>query len=281
MSPYEISVVSLISINVILALSLNLIMGLCGQINLGHAAFYGAGAYTAAILAKMGFGPWLTLPAATICAGAAGLVVGFCSLRVRDDSLAIATMAVGLIFVGVVQQNDFLGGEVGISGIPSPWSRLTLGAIALVSASLVAAFCLYVQHSWLGFAFRAVAADEQAARTIGVDDRWYKIFAFSLGTGIAGFAGALFAYYLRTVGPDAFGIATSFSLLPMIILGGLGSVGGCIVASAGLTIFPELFRFAQDYKLLTFGVLLIIVIFVFPDGLGGIPAQLRSLRARR
>ena len=281
MSTYELSVLSLISINIILALSLNLIMGLCGQISLGHAAFYGVGAYAAALLAKAGMGAWVTLPAATLAGAVAGFVVGICSLRVRDDSLSIATMAVGLIFVGVVQQSDFLGGEIGVSAIPSPWTRPTLCLVAVLSAAAVAAINLYIRQSWLGFAFRAVAVDEQAARMIGIDDRWYKIVAFALGTAMAGYAGALFAYYLRTVGPDAFSVATSFSLLPMIILGGLGSVGGCILAAAGLTLFPELFRFAQDYKLLIFGLLLIAVIFVFPDGLGGVPARLRALRARR
>jgi branched-chain amino acid transport system permease protein len=276
MTTYELSVTSLIGINIILALSLNLIMGLCGQVSLGHAAFYGIGAYIAALLAKMGFGPLVVLPSAALGTALAGFIVGFGSLRVRDDSLAIATMAIGLIFVGLVQQSDFLGGEIGISGIRTPWPRTIFAVVTTVSALVTVGFCLYVQHSWLGFAFRAVAVDEQASRAVGIDDHWYKIIAFSIGTAIAGYAGALFAYYLRSIGPDTFGVATSFGLLPMIILGGLGSVWGCVVATTALTLFPEVFRFAQDYKLLVFGILLIVVVFVLPEGLAGIPGQIRS-----
>jgi branched-chain amino acid transport system permease protein len=277
MTTYELSVLSLICINVILALSLNLIMGLCGQVSLGHAAFYGIGAYVTAVMAKMGYGPSIVLPCAVLGAGFAGFIVGFSSLRVRDDSLGIATMAVGLIFVGLVQQSDFLGGEIGISGIRTPWPRPMFAAVAAISAVATIGFCLYIQYSWLGFAFKAVAVDEQAGRAVGIDDHWYKIIAFSIGTGLAGYAGALFAYYLRSIGPETFGVATSFGLLPMIILGGLGSVWGCVLATAVLTIFPEVFRFAQDYKLLVFGLLLIFVVFVLPDGLAGIPGQFRSL----
>jgi branched-chain amino acid transport system permease protein len=199
MTTYTLSLISLVGIYVILALSLNLIMGLCGQVSLGHAAFYGIGAYVAALLAKAGHGPLVTLPLATLGAGMAGFVVGACSLRVRDDSLAIATMAIGLIFAGIVPQNDFLGGQIGIANIPAPWTRPNLAIVTLLSAIATAALCLYIEHCWLGFAFRAVAADEQAGRLIGIDDRWYKIVAFAIGTAIAGFAGALFGIYLRNV----------------------------------------------------------------------------------
>jgi branched-chain amino acid transport system permease protein len=269
MTTYTLSLISLVSIYIILALSLNLIMGLCGQVSLGHAAFYGIGAYIAALLAKAGYGAWVTLPCATLGAGVAGFLVGACSLRVRDDSLAIATMAIGLMFAGIVPQSDFLGGQIGIPNIPSPWTRPVLTAVTLLSAVATVVICIYIERCWLGFAFRAVASDEQAGRMIGIDDRWYKIVAFAIGTAIAGYAGALFAFYLRTVGPEAFGVATSFSLLPMIILGGLGSVAGCIVAATALTLFPEVFQFARDYKLLIFGLLLIAVVFLMPDGIAG------------
>src|SRR4051812_31814152 len=134
MTTYQLSVLSLISINVILALSLNLIMGLCGQVSLGHAAFYGIGAYITGLMVTNGFGPALVLPCAVLGTAFAGFIVGFSSLRVRDDSLGIATMAVGLIFVGVVQQSDFLGGEIGISGIRTPWPRDVFAMIAVISA---------------------------------------------------------------------------------------------------------------------------------------------------
>jgi branched-chain amino acid transport system permease protein len=280
LSSYELSIVTIVGINIILALGLNLITGMCGQISLGHAAFYAIGAYTAGVMLRGDLSIWLVLPAATIFGGVAGVIVGISALRVRDDSLSIATMAVGLIVYGYVRHNDFLGGELGITFIRAPWSRETLGLVCIGSALAVALLCIYIKQSWLGFAFRGVSVDDQAVRTIGVDDHWYKIIAFSLGTAMAGYAGALFTLYLRSVGPEAFGVGTSFALLPMIILGGLGSVWGCVIASTLITIFPEFSSFANDYKQLIFGLLLVVVVFVFPGGLAGIPKQL-GLSGRR
>jgi branched-chain amino acid transport system permease protein len=278
---YELSIITLVCINLILALSLNLIMGMCGQISLGHAAFYAIGAYAAAVILRAGLGIWLVFPAAVLIAAIGGAVVGACSLRVRDDSLAIATMAVGLIVYGYVRHNSFLGGELGITRIPAPFSRTQLCVFCVASAAGMIALCAYVRSSWLGFVFMGVAVDDQAVRTIGIDDRWYKMIAFSLGTGLAGYAGALLTLYLRSVGPSAFGIETSFALLPMIVLGGLGSVFGCVIATTVITVFPEISMFAYNYKQLLFGLLLIVVIFLFPDGLAGIPQQVRSALAMR
>ncbi len=281
MGAYELSVVTLIGINVILALGLNLITGFCGQISLGHAAFYGIGAYATALLAKAGLPVWLVLPAAMAAAGLAGALVGFISLRVRDDFLAIATMAVGFIFVGIVKESDFLGAEVGITGIPGTGlGREAFVVLVLVAAGAVIAFSLYVRASWLGFVFDGVAADEQAARTIGIDDRRFKLAAFATGTALAGLAGGLLAYYLRSIGPEAFGFITSITILAMVVVGGMGSVLGCTIAAAGLTMMPDLLRFADDYKLLIYGLLLFAVMRFLPDGLAGVARTLRRRMAR-
>lgn len=277
MSAYELSVLTLVGMNVILALSLNLITGFCGQVSLGHAAFYGMGAYTVALVAKLGAPIWLALPAGMAVSGAIGLLVGFCSLRVRDDFLAIATMAVGFIFLGVIKGSDRLGGEVGISGIPgSGFGREGFAVLVVGVAVAVILFCLYVRRSWLGFAFTAVAADETAAQTIGIDDRNYKLVAFTIGTAIAGLAGGLLAYYLRFVGPEAFGFLTSVSVLLMVAFGGMGSVFGCVMGAALLTLMPEVLRFTQDYKLLIFGVLLFVVMRFFPEGFAGLVRMVQS-----
>jgi branched-chain amino acid transport system permease protein len=273
---YELSIITLVCINIILALSLNLIMGMCGQISLGHAAFYAIGAYAAAVVLRAELSVWLIFPVALVAAGIGGAVVGACSLRVRDDSLAIATMAVGLIVYGYVRHNSFLGGELGITGISAPFSRTGLSILCLISAIAMIALCIYVRSSWLGFVFKGVAVDDQAVRTIGIDDQWYKMIAFSIGTALAGYAGALLTLYLRSVGPAAFGVETSFALLPMIVLGGLGSVFGCVIATTVITVFPEISMFAYNYKQLLFGLVLIFVIFLFPDGLAGLPRQLGS-----
>lgn len=272
MTSYLLSIVTLVGINVILALGLNLITGFCGQISLGHAAFYGIGAYTTALAAKAGLPVWSTLPAAMVAAGAAGLLVGLCSLRVRGDFLAVATMAAGFIFIGIVRQNDVLGGEVGIGGVPGPLSKEGFVSLVVVLTILAIAFCVHVRRSWLGFSFSAIADDDQAAQLLGIDNRSFKITAFCAGTALAGLSGGLLAYYLRGVSPEAFGFVTSISVLSMVVLGGMGSVAGCVIAASVLTVMPDLLRFADDYKLLIFGLLLFVVMRFAPGGLAALPA---------
>lgn len=265
---YEMSILTLIGINVILALSLNFISGFCGQISLGHAAFYGMGAYAAALAAKAGTPIWLVIPIAAAVASIIGFFVGIAAARVQEDFLAIATMAVGFIFLGVVKSSEMLGGEMGLIGVPAPETGPTgFVILVLTLAGATAALCFYVSKSWLGFAFGAVADDEFAARAIGIDDRNFKVAAFTIGTAIAGMAGGLFTYYLRSVGPDAFGFFASVAILLMVVLGGMGSVVGAILGAVVLTLLPEMLRFAENYKLLIFGALLFSIMRFLPGGL--------------
>ena len=162
---YEISLLTTIAISVMFALSLNLITGFCGQISLGHAAFLGVGAYVSALLSKAGVPFLLTIPVAMLFAGALGLVVGLASLRVRADFLAITTMGVGFLFVGVVRQQDWLGGEMGLSGFPgSGLSKFGFMLLALSMAGLTAGISLYIQRAWIGRVFNGIAADEDTMR---------------------------------------------------------------------------------------------------------------------
>lgn len=267
MGAYETSLLMLIAINVILALSLNLISGLCGQVSLGHAAFFGAGAYATALLAKAGVGLAVTLPVAMVVAGVIGMIVGLCSLRVRDDFLAIATMAAGFLFLGVVRTTEALGGELGISQIPDAGLGAVFPYFVVGCAVLTGVLCGIVKRSWLGFAFDAVSADEVAARSIGIDTPRYKLAAFVLGTALAGAAGCLYAYYLGAVGADAFGFPVSVMILAMVVIGGMGSLWGSVLAATLLTLMPEWFRFINDYKLLVFGLLLFVMMRFVPRGL--------------
>lgn len=271
MGIYEVSLATVVCINIILAISLNLISGYCGQISLGHAAFYGIGAYTAALMAKAGLPGPINLLAAMAVAGAAGVVVGMASLRVREDFLAITTMGVGFLFLGIVrQQESLLGGELGISSIPSfGLGKVEFFVMALVLAGLAAAFSLYIKRSWMGFAFEAVADDEDTARMLSVDVPAYKLSAFALGTALAGLAGGLYCYFARFIVPDDFGFLTSISILSMVAVGGIGSVYGVIVGAALLTLMPEFFRFISDYKLFVYGALLFVVMRFAPEGLAG------------
>ncbi|RTZ99651.1 MAG: branched-chain amino acid ABC transporter permease [Deltaproteobacteria bacterium] len=262
-------------INIILALSLNLITGFCGQISLGHAAFYGIGAYCTALLAKIGMPLPLTLLAGTILAGGVGLIVGLTSLRVRDDFLAITTMGVGFLFVGIVRQQDLLGGEMGISAIPSSGlGKIGFLLLVLVFVVLVTIWNLFVKKSWMGFAFDAVADDEDTARLLSVDVAAYKLAAFAMGTALAGLAGGLYVYFARFIVPDDFGFIMSISILSMVAVGGIGSVAGVLSATIILTLMPEFFRFVSDYKLLIYGALLFFVMRFAPGGMAGFVRRL-------
>ena len=272
MGVYELSLATVVCINIILATGLNMITGYCGQISLGHAAFYGIGAYTAALMAKAGFAGPVSLLAAMLLAGSVGAVVGLTSLRVREDFLAITTMGVGFLFLGIVrQQESFLGGELGISSIPSfGLDKAGFLVLVLSLAGLSTAFSFYVKKSWMGFAFEAVADDEDTARVLTVDVPGYKLAAFALGTALAGLAGGLYTYFARFIVPDDFGFITSISVLSMVAVGGIGSVFGVIAGTALLTLMPEFFRFISDYKLLVYGALLFAVMRFSPEGLAGL-----------
>lgn len=270
MGIYEISLATMVCINIISAVGLNMITGFCGQISLGHAAFYGVGAYTAALTAKAGVPLSVSLLTGLILAGIVGVIVGLTSLRVREDFLAITTMGVGFLFVGIVRQQEVLGGELGISSIPSHGlGKLGFLALVILLAALTAAFSLYIKRSWMGFAFDAVADDEDSARVLSVDVASYKLAAFAMGTAMAGLAGGLYTYYARFIVPDDFGFIPSITVLCMVTVGGIGSVFGVVVATVILTLMPEFFRFISDYKLFVYGALLFAVMRFAPEGLAG------------
>lgn len=278
MGIYEISLATVVGINIILALGLNMISGFCGQISLGHAAFYGIGAYTAALLAKTGTPLPAAIMAGMVLSGVAGLIVGLTSLRVRHDFLAITTMGVGFLFLGIVRQQEALGGEMGVSGIPAPGlDKVAYLILVLVLAALFTGFSLWIKHSWMGFAFDAVADDEDTARVVSVDVAAYKLTAFAMGTAIAGVAGGLYTFFARFLMPDDFGFITSITILAMVAIGGIGSVFGVIVATIILTLMPEFFRFISDYKLLVYGTLLFAVMRFAPEGLAGFARSIVGL----
>jgi branched-chain amino acid transport system permease protein len=282
MSAYLYSVLAIVGINIMLAVSLNMITGFCGQFSLGHAAFYGSGAYATACLAAGGAPLPLALFGGIATAGALGLAVGFASLRLRDDFLAVTTIGVSFLFVGFVRKQAWLGAEMGISKIPPSG----LGAngntlLILVCALATIAFSLYVRRSWMGFGFRAVSDDEDTARTIGIPASAYKLVAFTLGTAIAGLAGGLYAYFTQFIVPDSFGFIVSVTLMAMVVVGGTGSTLGVVAAAIILTLLPELFRFINDYRLLIFGGLLIFVVRFAPEGMAGLArAVIRLGRTR-
>ncbi|MBU2631148.1 MAG: branched-chain amino acid ABC transporter permease, partial [Proteobacteria bacterium] len=187
-----------------------------------------------------------------------------------EDFLAIVTMGVAFLFVGIVRQQEFLGGEMGISNIPSHgMTKIAYLCLVLLFAGLAILFSWHVKRSWMGFAFDAVADDEKTAMVLGLDVKSYKLTAFAMGTAMAGLAGGLYAYYTRFIVPDTFGFIESITILSMVAVGGIGSTFGVVVATILLVLMPEFFRFINDYKLLLYGVLLFSVMRFAPEGLSG------------
>ncbi len=271
MSAYAFSVLAITGINVMLAVSLNMITGFCGQFSLGHAAFYGAGAYAAAFFAAGGSPVPLALIAGILVASMLGIVVGFASLRLRHDFLAVTTIGVSFLFVGFVRKQPWLGAEMGISRIPPSGLGSEGNALLILACALgTIALSLYVHRSWMGFGFRAVGDDEDTARSIGISVSAYKLVAFTLGTAIAGLAGGLYAYFTQFIVPDSFGFIVSVMLMAMVVIGGTGSTSGVVAAAILLTLLPEMFRFINEYRLLIFGGLLVLVMRFAPGGLAGL-----------
>jgi branched-chain amino acid transport system permease protein len=267
---YEISIITIMGISIIGALSLNLILGFCGQISLGHAAFLGIGAYTSAMLTKSGVPFVAAVIAGMLLAGIFGILVGFASLRVREDFLAITTMGVGFLFLGIVRKQDFLGGEMGIAMIPDPGlGKVGFMVLVLLLAAILALFSIYLKRSWMGFTFDAVADDEDTANLVGINVSRYKLIAFAMGTAFAGLAGALYAHNIKFIDPESFGFIESITILSMVVIGGTGSVWGVTLAAVLLSVFPMWFQFIDDYKLLVYGGLLCTIMLFSPDGLSG------------
>jgi branched-chain amino acid transport system permease protein len=268
---YEISLLTVMGISIIAALSLNLIVGFCGQISLGHAAFLGIGAYTSAMLTKSGVPFFAAMIAGMLLAGIIGILVGYASLRVRDDFLAITTMGVGFLFLGIVRKQDALGGEMGIAMIPDPgFGKVGFMVLVLLLAVILAVFSSYLKRSWMGFTFDAVADDQDTARLVGINVSRYKLIAFAMGTAFAGLAGVLYAHNVKFIDPESFGFVESITILSMVVIGGAGSVWGVTVAAGVMSIFPMWFQFIDDYKLLVYGGLLCSIMLFSPDGLNGI-----------
>ena len=267
---FEISLLTAMMISIIGSLSLNLITGFCGQVSLGHVAFVGIGAYTASLMTKAAIPFFAALVAGMILAGIFGVFVGLASLRVRHDFLAITTMGVNFVFLGFVRQQEWLGGELGVSSIPDPGLG-KLGFLALVFGCvvLVVLLSLQIRRSWMGYVFNAISEDEDTASMLGLDVSQYKLIAFALGTSLAGLAGGLYAHHVRFIYPDSFAFVESITLLAMVVVGGNGSIWGVILASAFLSLLPQWFQFIDDYKLLLYGSLLFAVMRFSPGGLAG------------
>jgi branched-chain amino acid transport system permease protein len=271
--PYVLRIVTMTCIFAIFAASWDLLAGYTGQVNFGHALFFGAGAYTSALLSlKLGLSPWATIWAGAAVALVFGFVVGYLCLRLRGSYLSLATLAFPLIALGVLFAfPDFSGGELGISGLRrltvTPASNYYVAAISM----LVIIFALWIfADSKFGIVLHAIRDDEVAARASGINTLRYKLMVFAIAGAAAGFAGALFAHYLRVAGPSTLEVALSFQVVIWGIFGGVATVYGPVAAVFILYPLTEWLgswgQFGQ-LRLLVFAVIVLLVLLFMPRGL--------------
>jgi branched-chain amino acid transport system permease protein len=286
------SILIVAALNVVLAMSLNLILGYAGQLNLGQAGFYGIGAYVSTLLVKLAFWPWwLAFLGGTVAAGIAGVAVSAFAVRLKGHYLGIASLGFALVTYNVLMSwVDLTQGPLGIYGIapPPPWTIPGLGRIRFNDAVnlfyLVAGFAFLVYllldsllRSPVGETLRAVREDEVSAASLGIDGPRWKVFAFGLGSAIAGAAGCFYASYVGTLVPDSFFITESFTMMAMAIVGGLGTMIGPVIGAVLLTFLPELLRGIGDLRLVVYGLALTLVVLFLP---GGIVEGWQRLRGR-
>ncbi len=287
---YHTNVMITAFIYVILGLGLNIVVGLGGLLNLGYAAFFGVGAYTYGLIWKYigpsfvaaGMDPgwlfWISLPLAGIIATLFGILLSLPVLRLRGDYLAIITLAFGEIFRMVMQNSgDLTGGATGISLIPRPWffgqklpptkAATYIYFIAIVLVIITIFVVRRIEDSRVGRALEAMREDEVACEAMGIDLVKNKLITFALGAFWAGIAGVLMAAQTTYINPDSFTLWESIIILMAVVIGGTGSIPGVIGGAILLKLLPEYFRALAQYRMLIYGIAMILVIIFKPDGL--------------
>jgi len=275
-NPYTLGITNLIAIHAIVVLGLNLFIGYAGQISLGHAAFFGLGAYGSAI-ATVNFelNPWLAMVLVAAIVALIALIIGVPILRLSGHYLAMATLGLNFVFHSILLQwDEVTGGPSGFSGIPylsigghEFWDEVSLHYLIWTFAMLALLLCLNLVRSGVGRGLAALAGDETAAAALGVNIRNAKVKVFVLSAILASFAGSLFAHTYAFVSPDSFGIFTSADMVIMVVIGGMGSIWGSLFGAAFITLLPEWMELFETYKDFVHGGILVLVLMFLPQGL--------------
>jgi branched-chain amino acid transport system permease protein len=286
---YAVYVMALAYIMAIAAIGLNLISGYTGQLNLAHAGFMAVGAYTVGILTvDYGVPYWVAFALAGFVAAGLGLLAGLVSLRLKGHYFAIFTLCVGFIMYLVIEKWESLThGTVGLIGVPAP---SPIGPISFESAYaqyyLVLFFLVIglwvmgrIVNSLLGRAFVAIRNSEELAEALGINLMRSKVLAFVLSTFYAGVAGALYAGFVRFLGPDLAREAHTFDMIAFILVGGIGTLFGPVLGGLLLTWITQSLQFLQDFRMIVFGPLLILLVMFFPQGIIGFVEERRARRA--
>ncbi len=268
--PYLLRILTLASIFAIFAASWDLLSGFTGQVNFGHALFFGVAAYCAALLnLHLGLPPWATVPLGAVAAVATGLVVGIPCLRLKGTYLALTTLSFPIILMGLVFAfPDLTGGELGVSGL----GRLAKSRVGeyyiCVVLMLGAGFLMWkIGDSKTGIIFHAIREDELAVRTSGLNTTRYKIMAFCLSGFFAGLAGGLYAHVMRIAGPSTLEVSLSFQAVIWAVFGGMVSIYGPIAAVFILFPLLELLRVVPQLRNLAFAVVILAILLYMPEGL--------------
>jgi branched-chain amino acid transport system permease protein len=280
-TPYWRGILVLCAMNVLLAMSLNLVIGYTGQLNLGQSAFFAIGAYVSTILVKSyGWNFWLASLAAIGAAGLLGLALAAFAARLRGHYLAIASLGFAVITYQVlINWEKVTEGVRGIYGILPPVGS-TIGLFYLVAGIALAVYVLLdnLVRSPVGDTLRAIREDEISAASLGINRSLWKAFAFGLGAAIAGLAGCFYPGFVGTLVPDAFNTIESFTMMAMVIVGGMGTMIGPVIGAIVLTFLPELLRGFGEFRLMIYGLALTLVVLFMP---GGIVQAWRKLAGSR
>lgn len=253
-------------INIILAIALNLITGITGQLSLGNAAFMAIGAYVSAYFSvRVGVPFYVALFAGALTAGVISILVGIPTLKLKGDYFAITTLGVCEITRVLITNMDFIGGARGFTGIPSK----TTFTVAYFAMIIVLVIIVNIINSTKGRSLIAIRENEIAAEAMGVNVTKYKVTAFFISAVLTGFAGGLFAHYTAFIQPATFNFMKSIEIVTFVVLGGMGSITGSILAAIVLTILPEMLRSLSDYRMVIYSVSLVILMIFRPQGLMG------------
>jgi branched-chain amino acid transport system permease protein len=270
------------AINVLLAIGLDFILGYAGQLNLGHSAFYGLGAYVSTVLiVKLGVPFWIAFIAGVAFAGIAGIFLSLFAVRLRGHYLAIASLGFAVIVHQILLNwISLTQGPLGIYGIAPPPPLVIDGIVVADFRNLAAFFYLVAGFAFLSYillsqlvlspigeTLTAIREDEVSAASLGINGTAWKVFAFGVGSAIAGAAGCFYASFVGTLVPDAFFINEAFNILAMVIVGGMGTLIGPVFGAILLTVLPEVLRGFGDLRLVVYGAALTFVVLFMPGGL--------------
>jgi branched-chain amino acid transport system permease protein len=294
-NPYHLHTLIMAGIFAVLALSLNLLLGYTGQLSLGHAGFFGIGAYASALLTlRLEWSPWLGLLAAILLPALAGLAIGRLALKLRGAYFVLLTISfAGVVSLVSVNWMDLTNGPLGLPGIPPVELALPgLGAVSLrskgayyylvfVTVILCYAACRRLIHSRPGRALVALRENEALAESVGIDGTHYLVLAAVISAGMAGAGGGLYAHYTRFVSPEVFLFTYTVTMVIMVVAGGKGTLAGPIVGAVVFTVLPEALRAVTSWQwqMLLYGMLLIATLFFLPRGI--VPELADRLAARR